>query len=97
LETAAVTFASSHAKITLPGEYAGETDEVLSAARLQIVLTVFANSTVQTAAVTLNVHTLANLGLSGRTNARPADYVYTRAEIEAYINEQGYLWELEHK
>jgi hypothetical protein len=70
---------------------------VLGAASRQIALTVFANPTVQTAAVTLNGDTIGNLGVSSSANAKPAGYVYTRAEMEAYINEQGYLWELEHQ
>ena len=64
LEIVDVTFRNGHADIVLQGEYSGESDEVLSAARMQILLTVFANPAVQSAAVTLNGATIGNLGLS---------------------------------
>jgi len=93
LEIVDVTFRNRHADIVLQGEYSGESDEVLVAARMQILLTVFANPAVQSAAVTLNGDTIGNLGVSSRTNAKPADYVYTRAEIETYWIEHYYSLE----
>ena len=93
LEIVDVTFRNGHADIVLQGEYSGESDEVLVAARMQILLTVFANPAVQSAAVTLNGDTIGNLGVSSRTNAKPADYVYTRAEIETYWIEHYYSLE----
>ena len=93
LEIVGVTFRDGHADMVLQGEYSGESDEVLSAARMQILLTVFANPSVQTAAVTLNGDTIGNLGVSSSTNARPADYVYTRAEMETYLIEHDYSFE----
>ena len=93
LEIVDVTFRSGHADIVLQGEYSGESDEVLSAAGMQILLTVFANPSVQTAAVTLNEDTIGNLGLSSTTNARPPDYAYTRAEMETYLIEHDYSFE----
>ena len=88
-----VTFRDGHTDIVLQGEYSGESDEVLSAASMQILLTVFANPSVQTAAVSLNGDTIGNLGVSSSTNAKPADYVYTRAEMETYLIEHAYSLE----
>ncbi len=93
LEIADVTFRDGHADIVLQGEYSGESDEVLNAASMQILLTVFANPAVQSAAVTLNGDTIGNLGVSSSTNAKPADYVYTRAEMETYLREHAYSLE----
>jgi len=93
LEIVDVTFRDGHADMVLQGEYFGESDEVLSAASMQILLTVFANPSVQTAAVTLNGDTIGNLGVSSSTNAKPADYVYTRAEMETYLIEHYYSLE----
>jgi hypothetical protein len=93
LEILDVTFRDGHADIVLQGEYSGESDEVLNAARMQILLTVFANPSVQTATVTLNEDTIGNLGVSSSTDARPADYVYTRAEMETYMMEHYYSFE----
>jgi hypothetical protein len=56
------------------------------------LLTVFANPTVQTPAVTLNGDTICNLGVSSSTNAKPADYVYTRVEMEMYLQEHAYMY-----
>jgi hypothetical protein len=58
---------------------------------MQILLTVFANPAVQSAAVSLNEDTIGNLGISDSRDAKPADYVFTRAEIESYIKEQTYV------
>ena len=88
-----VTFRDGHADLVLQGEYSAESDEVLSAASVQILLTVFVNPAVQTAAVTLNGDTIGNLGVSSSTNAKPADYVYTRAEMETYLKEHAYSFE----
>ena len=91
LEIVDVTFRDGHADMVLQGEYFGEREEVLSAASMQVLLTVFANPSVQTAAVTLNGDTIGNLGVSSSTNAEPADYVYTRAEMETYLKEHAYV------
>jgi len=93
LEIVDVTFRDGHTDMVLQGGYSGENDDVLSAARMQILLTVFANPSVQTAAVTLNGDTIGNLGVSSSTNAKPADYVYTRAELETYLIEHYYSFE----
>jgi hypothetical protein len=95
LEIVDVTFRDGHADLVLQGEYFGESDEVLNAARMQILLTVFANPSVQIAAVTLNGDTIGNLGASSSTDAKPADYVYTRAEMEKYVREHAFPLEFE--
>jgi hypothetical protein len=76
----------------LQGEYSGEREDVLNAARIQILLTVFSNPSVQSAAVTLNEDTIGNLGVSSSADASPADYVYTRAEMELYLQAHSYMY-----
>ncbi|HLO29201.1 MAG TPA: hypothetical protein VK249_08705 [Anaerolineales bacterium] len=91
LEIVDVTFADGHADVVLQGEYFGVGDVTLIAARMQILMTVFANASVQTATVTLNGDTIGNLGVSNSMNAKPADYVFTRAEIQTFMNEHAYV------
>jgi len=86
VEIVAVTFGDGHANVVLQGEYFGVGDVTLIAARMQMLMTVFANTSVQTAAVTLNGDTIGNMGVSISLNAKPANYVFTRAEIEAFMN-----------
>jgi hypothetical protein len=90
LEIVDVTFRDGHADMVLQGEYSGESNELLDAASMQILLTVFANPAVQTAAITLNGDTIGNLDVTSSTDAKPADYVYTRAEMETYLIEHAY-------
>lgn len=92
LEIVSLTFNEGHADILLQGEYFGVGDVTLIAASQQILLTVFANANVQTATVTLNGDTVGNMGVSNSMNAKSADYVFTRAEIEAYMNEHVYVF-----
>lgn len=87
VEIIRVTFGDGHADVVLKGEYFGVGDVTLIAARMQILMTVFANNSVQTATVTLNGDTIGNLGVSISINAKPENYVFTRAEIEAFMNE----------
>ena len=87
VEIVKVTFGDGRADVVLQGEYFGVGDVTLIAARMQILMTVFANTSVQTATVTLNGDTIGNLGVSNSINAKPANYVFTRAEIEASMNE----------
>jgi hypothetical protein len=91
LEIVDVTFRNGHADVILQGEYFGMGGAVLEAASMQILLTVFANSSMQTATVTLNGDTIGNLGISNSMNAKSANYVFTRAEIETFINEHAYV------
>ena len=84
-----VTFGNGHANVVLQGEYFGVGDVTLIAARMQILMTVFANPYIQTAAITLNGDTIGNLGVSNSMNAKPADYVFTRSEIDTFMNEHA--------
>lgn len=86
-----ITFNDGHANMLLQGEYFGVGDVTLIAASMQILMTVFANPSVQTATVTLNGDTIGNLGVSNSMNAKSADYVFTRAEIEIFIEEHAYV------
>jgi hypothetical protein len=85
-----LTFRDGHAEVVLKGEYFGVGDVTLIAARMQILMTLFANSSVQTARVTLNEDTIANMGISHSLQAKPVNYIFTRAEIEAYRAENAY-------
>jgi len=87
VEVVNVAINNGHADVVLQGEYFGVGDVTLIAASQQILLTVFANANVQTAAIALNGDTIGNMGISISLNARPADYTFTRAEVEAYMVE----------
>ena len=87
VEVVNVAINNGHADVVLQGEYFGVGDVTLIAASQQILLTVFANANVQTATITLNGDTIGNMGISISLNARPADYTFTRAEVEAYMVE----------
>jgi len=85
-----LSFREGAANVVLEGEYFGAGDVVLIAARAQILLTVFAEASVQTATITLNGKNIANLGISHSSEAKPADYTYTRAEIETFMAKNAY-------
>jgi hypothetical protein len=91
LEIVDVTFNDGHTNVVLQGEYFGVGDVTLIAARMQILMSVFADASVQTATVTLNGDTIGNLGVSNSMNAKPADYIFTRSEIETFMNEHAYV------
>ena len=91
LDIVEAVFNAGHASVILQGDYFGVGDVTLIAARTQILLTVFANPSIQTATITLNGDTIGNLGISNSLMAKPADYVFTRAEIEAYQAENLYV------
>jgi len=85
-----ITFREGAANVVLEGEFFGAGEVVLIAARAQILLTVFAEASVQTATITLNGKNIANLGIRHSSQAKPADYTYTRAEIETFLAENDY-------
>jgi hypothetical protein len=91
LEIVDITFDDVHANVALQGEYFGVGDVTLIATSMQILMTVFANPSVQTATITLNGDTIGNLGISNSMNAKPSDYVFTRTEIETFISEHAYV------
>jgi hypothetical protein len=93
-----VTFRFGHAQVRLQGEYyiapPNTSRDVYAPfvnGRMLILLTVFANPAVQTATVSFNEDTIGNLGISDSRDAKPADYVFTRAEMETYLKEQEYV------
>ena len=94
LEIVDVTFGNAHTDVVLQGEYFAAGDAQPCAASLQILLTVFANPAVQTAAVTLNEHAIGGLCVF-RAGDPPliqtVDDVYARAEIETYMKEHPYV------
>jgi hypothetical protein len=85
-----ITVDAGHTAVALSGEITGVGDVVLIAARMQFLLTVFAESSVQTATITLNEQNIGNLGISHSSEAKPVDHAYTRAEIEAFTAENAY-------
>jgi hypothetical protein len=90
VDITSITFSEGVANVVLQGEYFGAGDIVLNAARYQILLTVFAEPSVQSAIVTVNGKNIANLGSSDPFQVLPADYTYTRAEIESFMTENAY-------
>jgi hypothetical protein len=91
IELINVSFHDGQANVILQGKYFGVGDVTLIAARMQMLLTVFANDSVQTAVITLNGDTIENLGVSNSMNAKPIDYIFTRADVESFINENSYV------
>lgn len=89
LAVTSVTINGDHATVILSGEISGVGDVVLMAARMQFLMTVFAEPSVQTATVTVNGESIGNLGISHSSEAKPADYAYTRAEIERFMAENA--------
>lgn len=93
LEIVEVTFRNGHADVIIEGEYFALGDAQPCAAGLQILMTVFANPSVQTATVTLNG------GLLGVCIFRDGDPpllqtvngAHTRTVIEAYMQENAYI------
>jgi hypothetical protein len=81
---------TGHAAIVLSGEIKGVGDAVLIAARMQFLFTVFAESSVQTATITISGQNIGNLGISHSSEAKPADYAYTRAEVETFMAQNAY-------
>jgi hypothetical protein len=91
LEIVDVTFGNGHADVVLQGEYFAAGGGPLWAASWQILMTVFANPVVQTATVSINGGAISNMGISRSEDTKPADYVYTRAEIESFMKENAYV------
>jgi len=85
-----VSLKNGAARVELQGDYFAVGDIVLIAARWQIILTVFAESAVQSALITLNGKNIANLGVSHSRNAKPEDFTYTRSDVDAFLAENEY-------
>jgi hypothetical protein len=89
LQISQLSFNSGHVDILLGGEYYAVAPVVLTAARAQILMTLFANAAVQSATVTINGDNIANISISHSMDAKPANYSYTRAEIETFMAENA--------
>lgn len=79
-----VSLEDGHAVVELDGTITGAGGIILVATRIQIVSTVFAEPSVQTATVTLNGECIANLGISHESEARAPDYRYIREEVVGF-------------
>jgi len=86
-----VTFEEGVAHVVLDGEFFGAGDVILIAARMQILMTVFTDASVQSATVSINGKNIANLGISHLSEVKPDGFVYTRAEIETFMAENAYV------
>jgi hypothetical protein len=95
LEIVQVTFRNGHANVMIEGQAFAAGDAQPCAASLQILMTVFANPSVQTATITLNKGPIGNLCFFGPPTPHQDDYLnddlYTRAEIEKYIKGNAYV------
>jgi hypothetical protein len=94
LEIVDVTFRNGHADVVLQGESFAAGDAQPCAGSLQILMTVFANPAVRTAAVTLNEHAIGRLCIfrGGDPPIIPTvNGVYARADIETYMKENAYV------
>jgi hypothetical protein len=85
-----VSFSDGHADIILQGDVFAAGDIVLIAVRTMILMTVFSNASIETTIVTLNGQNIANLGISYSGEAKPENYMYSRAEIETFKAENAY-------
>jgi hypothetical protein len=84
-----VTANKGAVNVVLQGKIFAAGDAVFVAIRMQYLMTVFAEASVQTAIITIGGENIANLGNSG-PGAEPADYTYTRADIEAFMTKNAY-------
>jgi hypothetical protein len=94
LEIVELTFGNGHADVVIQGEYFALGDAQPCAASLQILMTVFANPSVRTAAVTLNGGMIGGLCIfrgGDPPMIQTVDDVYTRAVMETYMKEHAYV------
>lgn len=86
---ASLSVANQKATVALQGDYFGAGDVVLIAARWQLLLTLFAEPSIQSALVTLNGVNIANLGVSHSSQAQPPTYEFTRQVVSDFIQQNG--------
>ena|ERR1700752_2132965 len=95
LEIVEVTFRNGHADVILQGEYfVSLGDAQPCGASMQILLTVFANPSVQTVTVTLNgglIGTACSYGPPSPPLIQTVNDVYARADVETYMEEHPYV------
>ncbi len=89
LEITGLTFIDGAVKLVLQGQIFAPGDIVLIATKMQFLMTVFAEPSVQTATITINGKNIANLGISRESDLSPDDYAYSRDEVESYIEQHS--------
>jgi hypothetical protein len=90
LAVESLTLKDGNAVVAFKGELFAPGGIVLVATRMQILMTIFAEPPVKTALVTIEGKNIANLGISRESEARPADYAFTRAEVESFMAQNAY-------
>ncbi len=90
LEIADITINGGEVHVFLQGKIFAPGDIVLIAARMQMLMTVFAEPSVQAATITINGKNIANLGVSRESEVSPDDYAYSRSEIETFMEQNAY-------
>lgn len=95
LEIVEITFRSGHAQVVIEGQALAAGDAQPCAASLQILMTVFANPSVQTAKVTLNgggpITNRCFFGPPTPPIIPTVNDVYTRAAVESYMEGHAYV------
>jgi hypothetical protein len=94
LEIVRVTFRNGHTEVVLQGKYFAMGDAQPCAASLQILMTVFANPAVQSAAISLNGRSIAGLCVFREGDPpilQTVNDVYSRAVVETYMKENAYV------
>jgi hypothetical protein len=83
-----VTFSpdGGHATVSLEGEVLAPADIVLMAFGDQVLLTVFADGSVRSAAVTIDGECIGNLGISHESEELDPGHVYTRSDVEGMLS-----------
>jgi hypothetical protein len=84
-----VTFNAGEATVILTGQISGVGGAMLSAARMQFLMTVFAEPDVKAVTITLNGDNIGNLGISHSSESKVNNYKYNRAEIETYMSQNA--------
>lgn len=86
-----ISYSGGYVNVVVEGEYYAVAPVVLTAARAQILMTLFSNPAVQSATVMINGDNISNIAISHSMDAKPASYAYTRAEIESFMAENAYV------
>lgn len=93
LEIVEVTFRDGHADVVIEGTFLAAGDAQPCAASLQILMTVFANPSVNNAAISLNGRSIAGLCIF-RSGDPPiiatVNDMFERAAVEAYVKANAY-------
>ncbi len=79
-----VTYEGQQVTVELSGEIHAAGDVVLIAARYQFLMTIFTESSVETAVILVNGENIDTLGAS-RSDSVEVNHVYTRSEVETFM------------